>query len=417
MATDRASCSPAARAGHLVQDADAGPLTHPFRPLSCRSGPPVPRCAERIGAGAAPPAPEPVARRSEPLRRSATVPATTAAATASRTSARGRAPGPFLRRTPVSSNTARTTSLSTGNSRHRVAMLLENNPYPADVRVRREAESLVEAGHTVCVAAPRAPGQPRRELVRGVQVRRFRAPAGGDGAASLLLEYLVANVALHVAAARELLRGATVLHLHNPPDTLFLAGLLARALGRRVVFDHHDLFPELVMARLRSRAWRAIARAAGRATFATADLVLAANESHAEIARARGRKPAAAVSVVRNGPPAASVDPSPSMRGGRLADPQLVYVGAIAEQDGVELLADVLAELRDVHELPAHLTVVGDGPSKRRVEARMAALGVRGHVSFTGWVEPDLVREHIRAADICVDPAPPSDLNHRSTMV
>ena len=38
-------------------------------------------------------------------------------------------------------------------------MLLENNPYPQDVRVRNEAEALAAAGHAVTVLAPRAPGQ------------------------------------------------------------------------------------------------------------------------------------------------------------------------------------------------------------------------------------------------------------------
>jgi glycosyltransferase involved in cell wall biosynthesis len=297
-------------------------------------------------------------------------------------------------------------------------MLLENNPYPADVRVRQEAESLVEAGHRVCVIAPRSRGQPRRELVRGVQVRRFRAPAGADGTLSLLAEYLVANIALHAGAARELLRGASVLHLHNPPDTLFMAGLAARALGRRVVFDHHDLFPELVMARMGSRAWAALARAGERACMGIADVVLAANQSHAEIARSRGRKRASSVRVVRNGPSAASVEVAPALREGRLADPRLVYVGAIADQDGVELLADVLAELRDAHGLSsASLTVVGDGPALGRVQARMAATGVGEQVRFTGWIDAEGVWEQLRAADICLDPAPPSELNQRSTMV
>jgi glycosyltransferase involved in cell wall biosynthesis len=297
-------------------------------------------------------------------------------------------------------------------------MLLENNPYPADVRVRREAEALVQAGHAVSVTAPRGPGQPRREVVRGVEVHRFRAPAGGDGLRSMLAEYLVAGVALHVAAVRELVRGATVLHLHNPPDAFFFAALLARGLGRRVVFDHHDLFPELVMTRLDSPAWTAIARVAERASFASAHMVLAANESHAEIARSRGAKAASAVRVVRNGPAADCVQDAPSLRPGELSDPRLVYVGEIARQDGVELLAEVLVRLRDVHGLSgARLTVIGDGPARPKVEARLAALGVSERVRFTGWLDPDRVWDHLRGADICVDPAPPDALNDRSTMV
>src|SRR5262245_16912355 len=123
-------------------------------------------------------------------------------------------------------------------------MLLENNPYPQDVRVRSEAESLAAAGHTVTVVAQRASGQPRRELVGGVRVRRFPLPETPANPAGFVLEYAIANASLYLAGAVELLRGADVVHIHNPPDTLFGIGFLARLLGRRVVFDHHDLAPE-----------------------------------------------------------------------------------------------------------------------------------------------------------------------------
>jgi hypothetical protein len=46
--------------------------------------------------------------------------------------------------------------------RERITMLVENNPYPQDVRVRSEAQSLARAGHDVTVVAPRDPGQSRR---------------------------------------------------------------------------------------------------------------------------------------------------------------------------------------------------------------------------------------------------------------
>jgi len=55
-------------------------------------------------------------------------------------------------------------------------MLLENDLYPQDVRVRYEAESLAANGYTVCVIAPRGQGQRNREHVAGVEVRRFWLP-------------------------------------------------------------------------------------------------------------------------------------------------------------------------------------------------------------------------------------------------
>ena len=57
---------------------------------------------------------------------------------------------------------------------HRIAMLLENNPYPSDVRVRREAESLAAVGHRVVVAAPSGPRGGVREVCSEQIKRRHR---------------------------------------------------------------------------------------------------------------------------------------------------------------------------------------------------------------------------------------------------
>ena len=297
-------------------------------------------------------------------------------------------------------------------------MLLENNSYPQDIRVRREAEALVRAGHRVRVVAPRGAGQCRAETVAGVEVRRFRVPEARAGAASFALEFLVAGVRLQLAALVELARGASVLHLHNPPDLLAVAGLLARLLRRRVVFDHHDLFPELVAEKAPGRALVAIARAGERATFAVCDLVLSTNESMAEIARTRGCVRAERVVVVRNGPPAAWLEQARPGRTGALRDPHLIYVGAISSQDGVQRVAELLRLLTREHGLDrARLTIVGEGDARAQVERALADAGVSGCVDWAGWVAVEQIPALLGAADICIDPAGPSPLNHRSTMI
>ena len=58
----------------------------------------------------------------------------------------------------------------------RVLMLVENNCYPRDPRVRREAEALTRAGYRVSVISPARPRQRWRETIDGVHVYRFPAP-------------------------------------------------------------------------------------------------------------------------------------------------------------------------------------------------------------------------------------------------
>ncbi|MGZ4166896.1 MAG: glycosyltransferase family 4 protein [Solirubrobacteraceae bacterium] len=285
------------------------------------------------------------------------------------------------------------------------------------MRVRSEAESLADHGHRVVVIAPRGPGQPRRETVSGVDVRRFRLLDGSArGALGFALEYAMAAVALHAGAVRQLAAGSTVLHLHNPPDIFFPAGAIYRLAGRRVVFDHHDLFPETIEVKLGSAVAARLATICQRLTIAVANHVIATNASYAEVARRSG-KGEDEVTIVRNGPPAAWTERPLTVRTGALNEIRLAYLGAISSQDGVDGLAPILAALRDrTHPLRAVLTVIGDGDGRRAVEHALAAHGVLDQVTFTGRVAPGEVPALLEAADVCVDPAPPTDVNQRSTM-
>src|SRR5215467_9069359 len=65
---------------------------------------------------------------------------------------------------------------SKGPGKNRILMLLENLPFPQDLRVRREAYALTSAGYPVTVICPSAKGQPSREIVNGVTVYRYPAP-------------------------------------------------------------------------------------------------------------------------------------------------------------------------------------------------------------------------------------------------
>src|SRR5207248_699105 len=56
--------------------------------------------------------------------------------------------------------------------------------------------------------------------------------------------------------------GFDVVHAHNPPDTLFIVGAFHKMFGKKFVFDHHDLSPELYRSRYKT-AGGAVARVLG----------------------------------------------------------------------------------------------------------------------------------------------------------
>ena len=294
-------------------------------------------------------------------------------------------------------------------------MLLENQPYPQDPRVRAEAESLAAAGHRVTVYAPRRRGQSRREQIAGVEVRRYRLPSMGRGIPSLLLEYAIAHVQLIACAAGALRRGADVLHIHNPPDTLFPAAMLARSSGRAVVFDHHDLFPELVELRTGSVFYVLIARAAQWLAVRTATTVIVTNESQRDIVLRRTRIAPERVVIVRNGPARAMLAANGARRPGVLAEPAIVFVGELSHQDGVLALPDLL---RQPALAGARLTVVGDGYCRAELAEQIAAdPALSARVTLAGRVDHALVPALLAQADLALDPAPNTPLNSASTMI
>jgi glycosyltransferase involved in cell wall biosynthesis len=63
-----------------------------------------------------------------------------------------------------------------------------------------------------------------------------------------------------------------------------------------------------------------------------------------------------------------------------------------------------------------HLTVIGAGDGCEQLVTELTRHGVRDRVTLTGWVAADRVPELLAGADICVDPAPATYVNDRSTM-
>lgn len=303
----------------------------------------------------------------------------------------------------------------------RVLLLVENNPYPEDFRVRREAQTLLAAGCEVCVIAPRKRGQCWVERADGVWVYRFPAPPGGRGALSFAFEFAYATAAIVLVSFWVWLRrGVDIVHAANPPDTLFVVGAVLRVAGKKFVFDQHDLSPETYLSRFaqpRDDFLCRVLRWLERLSYATADLVVTTNQSYQELAIQRGKCAEEQVVVVRNGPPLSygplPPDPSVAARARFL----IGYVGTIGPQDGVDYL------IRALHELVTRCrrgdvvaVIIGDGDALESVRALAIELGLESNVYFAGRLPETAVRQYLSAVHVCVQPDPMSPLNDKSTM-
>ena len=187
----------------------------------------------------------------------------------------------------------------------RVLILVENLPSPFDRRVWQEATTLRDAGYLVSIICPTGRGYERKfEAIDGIHVFRYPLPVEASGAAGYAVEYAVALAWTFVLACRVLLtRGFDVIHACNPPDLFFLIGGFFRLFGKKFLFDHHDLNPELYEAKFGRRDFfHRLMLKLEYWTFRSADVSIATNESYRRIAMGRGRMPPERVFVVRSGP-------------------------------------------------------------------------------------------------------------------
>jgi glycosyltransferase involved in cell wall biosynthesis len=302
-------------------------------------------------------------------------------------------------------------------------MLVENNPYPQDPRVRCEARSLVEAGLQVCVIAPGKRSQPRRESIDGVCVYRYPRPKAGVGAAGYVWEYGYSLAATFLLSIVVWLReGFDVIHAHNPPDLFVLIALVFKPLRKKFVFDHHDLSPEMFHDRFGGGGNVWLFRALvlfEKLSCRLADHVIATNASYREVEMTRGGVSAERVTIVRNGPDLdrlRRVEPDPDLRA--RASTILAYVGVMGYQDGIDYLLRALGRLRDdLGRTDFYCVLMGRGAALRDLQKLAVKLRLDEQVWFTEYVpEEDLVR-YLSTADIFVDPDPSSPFNDRSTMI
>ncbi len=293
-----------------------------------------------------------------------------------------------------------------------VVMVLENNTYPSDTRVRLEAESLVEAGLSVEVLAPRQPDRPVHEVIRGVHVTRFPL---FDGQGTLLgtgLEYAVACCTVAASVLPRLMRSRRgVLHVHNPPDLFFVLLWIARRRGWATIFDHHDDAAGMMRDKVgRATPAESILAWMRRRSARAADVTITTNDTQRELVQTDARS----VVVVRNCPPVwfAHHRSQPPSAGGRI-----VFLGEIGNQDRVELAVDIVAQLLNNRGIDVELLIVGDGPRRRAVEDRAELLKISDRVTITGWVPYEQVPSLLASAHLGLDTAPPTEVNNGSTMV
>ena len=303
----------------------------------------------------------------------------------------------------------------------KLLIIVENLPVPPDRRVWQEAKALKEAGCEVSVICPTGRGYYKKhEILDGIHIFRHPLPIEADGALGYLLEYSSALFWEFILAWRILFtRGFDAIHACNPPDTIFIIGLFFKLLGKKFVFDHHDLNPELYVVKFGTKGFlHRMLLLMERLTFWTATVSIATNESYKRVAIERGGCDEEKVFVVRSAPDMSNIMPSSinkSLYNGRkhiVGD-----VGVMASQDGIDgLLRAAKILVKDYGYTDVQFVLIGGGTELESLKNYAIELGISEFVTFTGWLKGDDLLIALNTIDVGAAPDAADDYNDKCTM-
>ena len=302
-----------------------------------------------------------------------------------------------------------------------VLIIVENLPVPLDRRVWQESCALRDAGYEVVVICPQMRGYTTpEETLDGIHIYRHWISEEAGGFVGFFREYASALFGEMRLAWKVWWRHRPALiHLCNPPDLLFLVALPFKALfGTKVIYDVHDLWPEMFEAKFEKRGlfyWAV--RLAERMTAATADTVLATNKSVKLAMIERCGKDNGDVFIVRTAPKIATTQAqeNPAFKKGRRF--LVGYVGVMGNADGVNYLIE--AAHHAVHKLgrrDVQFLLMGTGPEYASLVAQRDSLGLQEYVDLPGRVSNEFLFSALKTIDLGVSCDPINSYNHHCTM-
>ncbi len=295
----------------------------------------------------------------------------------------------------------------------KVCMLLQTD-FPPDIRVSKEARTLLENGaeiHLVC--NNRFADRPLDSVEEGISVHRLPR-FQGMGKLKKALKFPIFFNPVWIWKSCSVVRKfkIDVLHAHDIPF-IPLAVVLGKLFSIPVIYDMHENYPEAF------RTWKPtgivsffcrnyrLARIADRWCQRRVDFIIAVADELKEFLVEKGISPEKIFPVHNFTSPeilerqAIEEDIRELYRNSF----NLLYIGNFSVDRGLDVPIKALSGIAG--KIPeARLILAGTGKNIDDLKELAREVGVAERVVFTGWVDFKLYRTYITLADVCLVPQP-----------
>jgi glycosyltransferase involved in cell wall biosynthesis len=303
------------------------------------------------------------------------------------------------------------------------ACVIRQSYYLEDLSVRREVETLLQAGfetHVIGMAQGGSHAQPvSEEVVDGVSVHYLPLTRKKTSVLRYIYDYLSFTflAALKVTSLHRK-KPFDVIQVNTMPDFLVFCTLVPKMMGAKVVVVMYEPVPELWQTINNSAAPFPL-RLAEQWALSYADAALTVTEDLKEVYVKRGAK-ADKIQVILNVP-----DDRVLLGEGRPVEAPkdkqdfvLICHGAIEERYGHDTMLDAVALVRS--QIPnLRLRILGKGSYVEEFLAKRAQLGLEDCVDYLGFVSLEQMKQELYAADVGIvaqKSSPYSNLVHTGKM-
>jgi glycosyltransferase involved in cell wall biosynthesis len=280
--------------------------------------------------------------------------------------------------------------------------------FPQDVRPRREAEALINAGYEVDIICLRLPDQTKFENIYGVNTYRINISKSRTSMRKYIFLYASFFIHAFFLLNRLFLKNRyAVIHVHNMPDFLVFLGVIPKLFGSKIILDLHDPTPEMLMtkyAETKDSLLTKLLKWQEKVSIKFAHKIITTNKSFLDRFISRGCPPDK-ISIVMNSPQESIFNKFITKSKIKSDENKYVvmYHGIIIKRYGIEELVNAVNLLRN--KIPEiQLRVYGTGEDLPLFLEMIQKLNLENIIKYFGQVSIEKIVETIPECDVGIIP-------------
>jgi len=285
-----------------------------------------------------------------------------------------------------------------------VLMVLLDKSFPPDIRVEKEASSLLEGNYNVFLLTRREKKQAKFETLNGIRIVRLNWPLNIQRRLVTIMSLPILSLRIVSLISKHNIR---ILHVHDLSYAL-LTAILGKIWHRKVIFDMHENYTGMIEPLGRNPSGLLLmfyTRFTEIISCKFSAKIITATPEIAERIISLGIS-ATKIVVLSNVPDISLLNEltKDSNKKRQLEGTFVIsYVGGFSSHRGLDTLVNAMPLVMKKNP-STHLFLVGDGKMKPILQRMVDRLKLNGYVTFTGWVPFDEAMEYVQLSDLGIIP-------------